>query len=281
MAVVRRHEARPIMTPQADRATSAPRIFTPEYYRRMRDLERLSWWNAGMRDVAALLLEQASLEPAGLLVDVGCGSGQTMTWFAGTHPGWRTVGIDLAMDGLRAARALGATAVLRGSATALPLRSHSADLAITLDVLQHMPLDGGDRRALAEIARVLKPGGHLFLRTNAQSFPRTDDDPAFDFHKYGTRELGAKLTDAGFDVLRMGRLNALLGLAEIPRELRSKRRSHGYTGLVSQPRTESPWLWTAKRRLLVLEGRGVRRGLSWPLGRTIVALCRLPERRAR
>jgi SAM-dependent methyltransferase len=265
------------MTPQAGRAAEAPRIFTPEYYRRMRDLERLSWWNAGMRDVAALLLERASLGPTGLLVDVGCGSGQTMTWFAGAHPGWQTVGVDLAQDALRAARALGATAVLRGSATALPLRSRSADLVITLDVLQHLPLDGGDRRALSEIARVLKPGGHLFLRTNAQSFPRRDDDRAFDFHKYGRRELRAKLAEAGFEVVRLGRLNALLGLAEIPRELRSKRSPHSYTGLMSQPRVEARWLWTAKRRLLAFEGRSVRRGVDWPLGRTIVALCRLPE----
>ena len=34
---------------------TAPRIFTPEYYERMRRLEAISWWNAGMRDVAAAL----------------------------------------------------------------------------------------------------------------------------------------------------------------------------------------------------------------------------------
>ena len=31
---------------------TAPRIFTPEYYARMRELEAGSWWNAAMRDVA-------------------------------------------------------------------------------------------------------------------------------------------------------------------------------------------------------------------------------------
>ena len=45
-------------------SVSAPRIFTPEYYARMRDLEDASWWNAGMRDVAALLLDTARLPPA-------------------------------------------------------------------------------------------------------------------------------------------------------------------------------------------------------------------------
>src|SRR6188768_1439950 len=138
----------------------APRIFTPEYYRRMRDLESASWWNAGMRDVAASLLGDVPLPKAGLLLDVGCGSGQTMQWFAASHPAWRVVGLDVATEGLVAARALGSTTVLEGSALDLPVPSGSVDLVVTLDVLQHLPLQGGDRRALAEMARVLKPGGH-------------------------------------------------------------------------------------------------------------------------
>ena len=60
---------------------TAPRIFTPEYYARMRELEAGSWWNAAMRDVAAMLLDDVQLPPIGTLIDVGCGSGQTLTWF--------------------------------------------------------------------------------------------------------------------------------------------------------------------------------------------------------
>ncbi|MFP5356735.1 MAG: PadR family transcriptional regulator, partial [Gemmatimonadota bacterium] len=40
--------------------------FTPEYYERMRRPEGVSWWNAGMRDIAAVLLEQADLPPGTL-----------------------------------------------------------------------------------------------------------------------------------------------------------------------------------------------------------------------
>lgn len=60
------------------RDEEAPRIFAPEYYRRMRALEAHGWWNAGMRDVAELLLARADLSEHGTLVDVGCGTGQTM-----------------------------------------------------------------------------------------------------------------------------------------------------------------------------------------------------------
>jgi ubiquinone/menaquinone biosynthesis C-methylase UbiE len=257
-------------------AMEAPRIFEPEYYKRMRELESGSWWNAGMREVAASLLRVADLPQRGLLLDVGCGSGQTMGWFAREHPQWRHVGLDVAVEGLIAAHHLGITTVTHASALQLPIGSETVDLVITLDVLQHLPLDGGDHRALSEIHRVLRPGGYVFIRTNAQSYPHVADDHTFEFHKYRTAELRDKLAQAGLRVIRLGRLNALLGLAEIPRELRA-RRDHperSYHGILAQPRSERRWSANVKRAWLQLEGQAVRRGADLPLGRTIVALCR-------
>jgi len=253
---------------------SGPLIFSPDYYQRMRDLEAGSWWNAGMRDVADAMLGLVTLPTRGTLLDVGCGSGQTMSWFRSRQPGWQTVGLDVAPEGLAAARAQGPANVMRASALDLPIATASVDLVITLDVLQHLPLGGGDERALAEIVRVLKPGGHLFVRTNGQSFPRADDDPTYQFHKYETGELRAKLVGAGVRVVRLGRLNALLGLAEIPRELRARSAEHSYHGLLSEPRAEAAWSARLKRAYLRFEGLLVRRGANLPLGRTIVALCR-------
>src|SRR5215471_12623554 len=98
---------------------SAPKIFTPEYYERMRALESDGWWNAGMRDVAAMLLQDARLPDQGALLDIGCGSGQTSVWFGSLFPLWRTAGLDVAMEGLQAASALG-LGVTRASALSLP-----------------------------------------------------------------------------------------------------------------------------------------------------------------
>src|SRR5690349_14599274 len=106
----------------------APRIFTSEYYERLRDLEERFWWNAGMRDVAARLLRQRSLPAAGLLLDIGCGSGQTMTWFRSLYPGWRTIGLDVALDALRSARTQHAAQVTLASALDLPVSTRSVDL---------------------------------------------------------------------------------------------------------------------------------------------------------
>lgn len=251
---------------------SGPQIFTPEYYARMRALESGSWWNAGMRDIALRLLASAELAASGRALDVGCGSGQTMTWFRQHFPEWRIFGLEIAPEAVRAAREQGCS-VCRGSALTLPYPDRSVDLIVSLDVLQHLPLETGDRQALREMHRVLRPGGLLLARTNAQAFPFAADDPVMQFHKYQPAELRERLELAGFAVRRLSRANALLGLAEIPREWRAARRDSGYHGLLADVHAEPRWLHDLKRAVLKLEAALISRGVRLPLGRSILALC--------
>jgi len=253
---------------------TAPRIFTPEYYARMRELESSGWWNAAMRDIAGMLLTDVHLPSAGTILDVGCGSGQTLSWFSHRFGAWRTLGCDISADAVTAATRLGFE-ITQASALALPYPTATADVVVSLDVLQHVPLGGGDLTALREMRRVLKPGGWLFVRTNAQAFPTTADDHEFQFHRYEPGELHEKLASVGFVVRRLSRVNALLGLAEIPRELRARRvQSADYHGILATPNGNGSWGSAVKRAWVRLEGQVVRRGVRLPAGRTIVALCR-------
>ena len=260
---------------------TAPRIFTAEYYARMRELESGGWWNAAMRDVAGMLLRDANLPTTGTVLDVGCGSGQTLTWFTREFGDWRTLGCDIATEAVEAAQKLGFE-ITKASALELPYPTASVDVIITLDVLQHVPLDGGDVTALREMRRVLKPGGWLFIRTNAQSFPYSEDDHEFQFHRYERPELDAKLASAGFIVRRSSRVNALLGLAEIPRELRARQvQAHDYHGILATPNGNGSWVSSAKRAWVRMEGRAIRYGVRLPAGRSIVALCTTREEHGR
>lgn len=257
-----------------------PPIFTPEYYAYWREFEARHWWTAGMRDVATMLFATVPLPEEGVLLDVGCGSGQGMRWFSGLRPRWRVLGVDPGMEGLHAAGGAGFPNVAAASATALPVASSSADAVITLDVMQHLPLEGGDHAALREMFRVLKPGGHLFIRTNVQSYPRVSDDPVAVWHKYEPGELETKLRAAGFEVLRLSRINALLGLAEIPGELRAARTrsTHSSYEVVSKPlRPSASWSSAIKRAWLRMEGRAIRAGIRLPTGRSLIAFCRRPR----
>jgi len=262
------------MTDARERAAAPPRIFTPEYYARMRDLESVSWWNAGMRQIAGRLLDKAQLPARGALLDAGCGSGQTLAWFLHAHPEWSAVGVDIAPEPLAAAREA-RLAVQRASALDLPFAGGAFDLVIALDLLQHLPLDGGDAKALGEFRRVLRKRGALLIRTNAQSFPRISEDREFSYRKYERDGLRRRLVLAGFDIVVLGRVNSLLGLAEIPRELRAKRSgSPSYTGLLSVPEDKPGFAHRLKKSWLELEGRATAAGWQLPLGRTIFALCR-------
>ncbi|MEZ4359472.1 MAG: class I SAM-dependent methyltransferase [Kofleriaceae bacterium] len=101
------------------------------------------------------------------VVEVGCGTGLLLARarsFARS-----AVGVDLSAGMLAHARARG-LAVAQGSATALPLATASRDVAYCFKVLAHVE---DVRAALAEMARVVRPGGWVLAEFyNARSLRR-------------------------------------------------------------------------------------------------------------
>ena len=102
--------------------------------------------------------------PAGngrTLLDVGCSWGR---WsIAASAKGYQVVGIDPSLGAVmaahRVARQLGlANRYVVGDARHLPFRSRSIDTAYSYSVLQHFSRDDAVR-SLAEVGRILKPGG--------------------------------------------------------------------------------------------------------------------------
>lgn len=89
------------------------------------------------------------------VLEVGCGTGLLLRRFA--EVARRAVGADLSQAMLTRARARGLE-VLEASAERLPLPSASFDVAVSFKTLPHVP---DLRRALSEMARVVRPGGVL------------------------------------------------------------------------------------------------------------------------
>jgi len=90
-----------------------------------------------------------ALPPATRVLDAGCGEGILVEEYATRLD---IMGVDANYSSER---------VTHGSVTALPLPDASFDRALCLDVLEHLSYED-QPRALAELFRILRPGGELF-----------------------------------------------------------------------------------------------------------------------
>jgi SAM-dependent methyltransferase len=111
-------------------------------------------------------LRSLGWSPAGsILLEVGCGPGLYARGLAARHAGLHTVGIDRSPTLLRLARERASADALtncrfeRGDALALDWPDGSVDAVVTSRLFT--VIDAA--RALREIHRVLRPGGHYFL----------------------------------------------------------------------------------------------------------------------
>jgi SAM-dependent methyltransferase len=98
-----------------------------------------------------------------LVVDLGCGSGRALLW----NRDWqaRAIGIDIAP--YFAAEARRDVDLLLGDLRRLPFADGAVSKAYSLDVLEHLSPDAL-KSMLAEAARVIAPGGQLFIYTHVR-----------------------------------------------------------------------------------------------------------------
>lgn len=247
-------------------------VLTPAYYDRLAALEASHWWWRGVRRVTERVLSR-SLSPGVRTLDAGCGTGRMLSWIGG-RVSVPPVGLDRSQDALRYCRARSHSRLLQGDAVSLPFADESFDLALSLDVIQHLPRPGGDRAALRDLARVLAPGGRILLRTNSRcGYPDVD---APDYHRYTLAEVRALIDDGGLTCERLSYVNLAPALAlTVWRTLR-RRVPDSDPGLPSLPTSQGLAGWIGYG-CLSLEAEFIRRvPMSLPFGHSILALARKP-----
>jgi SAM-dependent methyltransferase len=107
--------------------------------------------------------------PSDVCLDYGCGDAKRYGKIL-EEMGFDYRGVDISETAIRQAVTLGLNASLLDSDGTADLPEESCDLAICFEVFEHLMEPD---QALAEICRLLKPGGHLVCSVpNAAYFPR-------------------------------------------------------------------------------------------------------------
>lgn len=230
-----------------------------DYYRRLHEVDSRHWWHLGMRSIEAALLA-GRLQ--GSVLDAGCGTGGFLAWAAARGTFTRLCGVDISAEAVELAREVAPAAELHvASLDRLPFGDGEFDLAVSHDVLQHVPEDVLDA-GLRELRRVIRPGGTLLVRTNGDRSARRERD---DWRAYDAAMLAADLRRAGFAVRRVTHANALLSLAESPPRAPTGERC----GI---PARSGPVRAAVGSALLRAEATVVGRGGRLPFGHTLFAL---------
>jgi ubiquinone/menaquinone biosynthesis C-methylase UbiE len=135
----------------------------------------------------------AAETPAGSrLLDVGCGPGEVLVRLAEIAPGIASTGLDVDAAMIERAERKADGAVARGARSrpafvvadvaSMPFPDASFDLVVSSFAVHHWP----DRQAgLAEVMRVLRPGGRAIVWDIAPPHPTSDADAGGEAHGHG------------------------------------------------------------------------------------------------
>lgn len=222
--------------------------------------EERMWWYRALHARLADLLRNVT----GRVLDAGCGTGGLLASLAAL-PGITRFGLEYhAPAAVRAAAKSGA-AVACGSIAELPFASASFDAAVSADVLCHAGVD--PPAALAELARVLRPGGLLVLNMPAYAWLMSaHDSRVHNSRRVTASELRAWLRAAGYREVRAGYWNTLLlPLMVVQRKLLA--RGQAQSDVAAFP----PWVDATFLAVTEIERRW---HLDLPAGGSVLAVAR-------
>lgn len=134
-------------------------------------VDRFMRWQETVLRVAA----KEGLQGPLCVADIGCGAGtQARLW---AERGHRVFALDVNEPLIQLARSRAAQAKIDihfeiGSATSLPWHDSTMDVCLLPELLEHVP---DWRSCLNEAARILKPGGLLYLSTTNFLCPKQDE----------------------------------------------------------------------------------------------------------
>lgn len=254
-----------------------PRIFSYQYYKQLYDIEELHWWCKGIRNVCERILKSTGrFNQTTRVIDIGCGTGISLQWLKNADLAGSVVQTDISEFAIQFCKKRGHKRILLSSASALPFKDSSFDLAISLDVIQHIDKKG-IRESFTEACRVLCPGGSFLIRTNVFRHGQNPED-ATDYRRFKMEELRQFAEESGFVIERLTYANAVPALLSLIPILAIKKRIPGETdnndqGLHLKLPEKTQLKDLMQYLLLKIEGLIVSQ-INIPLGHSMILLAR-------
>ena len=205
------------------------------------------WWYRARATLLETVLGPYLGTPSRVL-DVGSADGPSVAWMKGAS---RRTTMDILPGGLVPGEGV------CGSATDLPFASEAFEVVAAFDVVEHTE---DDARALAELTRVLRPGGRLLLSVPAYQWAWSDHDVrAGHYRRYTRPGLVRVVEGAGLTVLRATyAFGSVFPFFMAERALREAKRR---TGRLTEQRLTpvSPATDRLLMRLSAVDGRLLKR----------------------
>lgn len=174
------------------------------YHETIYSVERTHWWYRVRRLIVHNLIARYASKRQLKILDVGCGTG---TLLGELSRYGEAQGVDISPKAVAFCQERGMANARTGNVTAIGFPDNSFDVVLALDILEHVADDVG---AIAEIRRVLKPGGLAIVFVPAfMSLWGSTDLLSEHYRRYRLPELREKL-GAGFTVLWSSYFNTFL-----------------------------------------------------------------------
>lgn len=244
--------------------------FSDEQYSGLAAVEPGNFWFESRNRLIVWALRR-HFPGAQSFLEVGCGTGFVLQAISRACPSMTLAGSDVGDTGLAFARArVPGAAVYADDARSIHV-DHPYDVVGAFDVIEHID---DDRAALRAMHDAIAPGGGLMLTVPQHAWLwGPADEYAHHFRRYARRDLLARVTTAGFEILRVTSFVSLL--LPLMAALRFRDRRGGFKPMIA---FRLPGVvHAAFSAVLTVERAGIRAGVSWPAGGSLLLVARRPR----
>ncbi|MEL6159291.1 MAG: methyltransferase domain-containing protein [Cyanobacteria bacterium J06554_11] len=171
-------------------------------------------WRRYLTDTLSFLVDWANVSSTAVVLDVGCGTGELARLLLEQNPHQTIVGIDISelmlVQARQKLRNFEQVTFEQASASALPISDNTFEVVVSANAFHYFP---EPEKALAEMRRVLKPGGEIVILDWCKDFLVCQIcdlllqrlDPAHQ-QCYTEAELHGLLKTAGFRIAQARRI---------------------------------------------------------------------------